>query len=127
MIRITFNMAACTEDEDSEHGRISLTVKLNTSFSSKDLKRVLNRVASSEIKPEAEFAAKILALEKECLEPLYCLYFEGRLRVKFQKKAQKIDASYKNINNCIRLGSHSIAFTILLSFREVFKDLSKNY
>ena len=75
MIRTTFNMAACTADEDSDDAvQSSLSVKLNTSFTVKDLITVLNRIASSEIKAEAEFAAKILGntFEKECLEPLYC-------------------------------------------------------
>ena len=54
--------------------KLSLTVETNTSFTNKDLISVLNRVSLSKIKPEAEFAAKILAntLEKEYFKPLYC-------------------------------------------------------
>lgn len=50
------------------------TAKTNTSFTVKELISVLNRVSSSKIRREADFAAKILAntLEKEYLKPLYC-------------------------------------------------------
>ena len=49
-------------------------VKTNTSFTVKELISVLNRISSSKIRSEADFAAKILAntLEKEYLKPLYC-------------------------------------------------------
>jgi hypothetical protein len=58
----------------TDTSKLSLTVETNTSFTNKDLISVLNQVSLSKIKPEAEFAAKILAnmLEKEYFKPLYC-------------------------------------------------------
>jgi hypothetical protein len=58
----------------TDTSKSSLTVETNTSFTNKELISVLNRVSLNKIKPEAEFAAKILAntLEKEYFKPLYC-------------------------------------------------------
>ncbi|CAB4011700.1 Hypothetical predicted protein, partial [Paramuricea clavata] len=62
--------ASTSKDEAAEFE--SITVETNTSFTNKELISMLNRDLLSKIKPEAEFAAKILTntLEKEYFKPL---------------------------------------------------------
>ncbi|CAB4039921.1 Hypothetical predicted protein [Paramuricea clavata] len=71
-----FELIFSPDDTDlvTDTSKLSLTVETNTSFTNKDLISVLNRVSLSKIKPEAEFAAKIVAntLEKEYFKPLSC-------------------------------------------------------
>ena len=101
-------MAASTGEGEAEFESIfcpksTLSMNTNTSFTVNELISVLKRVSSSKIKPEAEFAAKILAntLEKEYLKPLYC--FVSSLADAFRQCSDRASRVKSNNLRAIKL------------------------